>query len=93
MSEAPNEASRKKIDAIYSLREAAEAKAVAEVKADVLSTGAARNELLDATLHLEAATQDAIEACHECGLPHGPGEPHHADNVLKVDFRKNHASE
>jgi hypothetical protein len=93
MSDRPGEASRKKIDAIYSLREAAEAKAVAEVKADVLSNAAARHELLDAQLHLEATTQDAIEACHECGHPHGAEEPHYSDNVLPIDFRKNHPSE
>ncbi len=69
-------ASARKIDAIYSLRDAAAAKAVAEVRADADPTSATRDALLDAQLELEAKTQDAIEACHECGRPHGENEPH-----------------
>lgn len=77
-----NPESRKKIEAIYSLREAAEAKAIAEVKAAQQLTPAARDALLDAQLALEAKTQDAVEACHECGHSHGIHEPHYVDNVL-----------
>jgi hypothetical protein len=75
-------ASSKKIDAIYSLRKAAEAKAVAEVKADANSTPENRDALLGAQLELESKTQDAIGACHECGRSHATDEPHYSDNVL-----------
>ena len=85
MSQESNPASKKKIDAIYSLREAAEAKAVAEVKADATPTASARDALLEAQLALEAKTQDAVEACHECGHPHAMDEPHYSNNVL--DFK------
>jgi hypothetical protein len=74
--------SNKKTEAIYSLREAAEAKAVAEVRADANPTPAARDALLEAQLELEAKTQDAVEACHECGHPHAADAPHYVDNVL-----------
>ncbi len=74
--------SNKKIDAILSLRNAAEAKAVAEMTAAANPTPAARDALLDARLELEAKTQDAVEACHECGHPHAAGAPHYGDNVL-----------
>jgi hypothetical protein len=86
-------ASSKKIEAIYSLRNAAEEKAQAEIKAQVLPTPAARDALLDAQLRLEAKTQDAIEACHECGRPHGAEEPHYTGNVRNVDFGGRHRSE
>ena len=74
--------SNKKMEAIYSLRDAAEAKAVAEVIAEVNPSPAARDALLEAQMELEAKTQDAVEACHECGRPHAADQPHHADNVL-----------
>jgi hypothetical protein len=81
-----NPDSNRKTEAIYSLRDAAEAKAVAEIVASVHPTAATRDALLDAQLDLESKTQDAVEACHECGLPHAAGEPHYADNVLQ--FKK-----
>jgi len=68
--------SARKIDAIYSLRDAAAAKAVAEMHVDAEPTPASRDALLDAQLELEAKTQDAIEACHECGHAHAENEPH-----------------
>ena len=83
MSHEQNPLSNKKMEAIYSLREAAEAKAVAEVKADVEQTSAARDALLDAQLTLESKTQDAVEACHECGHSHGDDQPHYSDNLLE----------
>jgi anti-sigma regulatory factor (Ser/Thr protein kinase) len=83
MSQEGSQASAKKVQAIYSLREAAEAKAVAEVKAEAEPSSAARDTLLDAQLHLEAKTQDAIEACHECGYTHSPDDPHHKSNILQ----------
>ena len=80
-----NPASSKKIDAIYALRKAAEVKAIAEVKVDANSTPASRDILLDAQLDLESKTQEAIDACHECGKSHAENEPHFRDNVL--DFK------
>jgi anti-sigma regulatory factor (Ser/Thr protein kinase) len=77
-----NPASNMKTEAIYSLRDAAEAKAIAEVKADANPTPAARDALLEARLELEAKTQDAVEACHECGQSHAVDAPHYVDNVL-----------
>lgn len=79
-----NPASKKKLEAIYSLREAAEAKVLAELHADAEPTPAARDALLDAQLDLEAKTQDAVEACHECGHSHATNEPHYANNVLDL---------
>jgi hypothetical protein len=77
-----NPASNKKTEAIYSLREAAEAKAFAEVKAIANPTPDARDALLEARLELEVKTQDAVEACHECGHSHDMDSPHYVDNVL-----------
>jgi hypothetical protein len=76
---------RSKVDAIYDLRAAVEAKA-------------ARDALLVAQLEVEAKTQDAIEVCHECGHPAEDGHAHSAphanprvgersQNVVHVDFR------
>ena len=78
-----NPASSKKFEAIFSLRKAAEAKAIAEIEADADPTPEARDALLDAQLKLEAKTQDAVEACHECGHTHGSDEPHYTDNVIE----------
>lgn len=86
---------RNKIDAIYELRHAAEAKAHAEVALEQEGTPEARDVLLEAQLEVEAKTQAAIDVCHECGLDHGGLDPHrhHArvserrDNVIAVDFR------
>lgn len=77
-----------KVQAIYALREAAEAKVVAEYQLEVRPSEERREALLDAQLELEAKTQDAIEVCHECGLPHATDEPHseRGGNVIDVDF-------
>jgi hypothetical protein len=79
-----------KIDAIYAVREAAERKAVLETTLSAHPTPEARDALLDAQLTLEARTQDAIEACHQCGRVHADDEPHgdRAGNVIDVDFRR-----
>ena len=86
MSDNDNPESRHKIDAIYSLREAAEAKAFAEMKVEIESTPSSRDKLLDAQLELESKTQDAIEACHECGHVHASFDPHFVDNLVSLDF-------
>lgn len=77
-----------KVRAIYSLRDAAEEKAVAEVALQNDPSDKRREELLDAQLALESKTQDAIEACHECGAAHAAEQPHHArgENVIDVNF-------
>jgi hypothetical protein len=68
--------SKKKIDAIYELREAAEAKALAEKEAVDHPSPENRDELLDKKLDLEDKTVAAIAVCHECGGEHGPQAPH-----------------
>lgn len=82
MSHDSNPASNKTTKAMYALRAAAEAKAVAAVRADVDPTPAASDALLEAQLDLESKTEDAVEACAECGHAHASNEPHHVDNVL-----------
>lgn len=81
---------KNKIDAIYALREAAEEKALAEVELSAHATKSARDVLLNAQLQLEAKTQDAIEACHECGHAHASDDAHVGSNgnVIQVAFGK-----
>lgn len=83
--------SNEKIEAIYDLREAVEAKVHAEHALDLVTSPATRTALLDATLEVEAKTQAAIDVCHECGLAHAAqaehGAAHYVDNVIAVDFR------
>jgi hypothetical protein len=81
--------SNEKIAAIYGLREAVETKVRAEQALEREPSSDAQAALLDATLDVEAKTQDAIEVCHRCGHVHPPdaghlGELH--DNVIEVDF-------
>ena len=70
--------SKEKIDAIFELREAAEKKALAEKALSEEPKAEKRDELLDAQLVLAEKTMAAIEVCHDCGHPHGGGEPHQA---------------
>lgn len=80
-----------KVEAIYQLREAVEAKAHAERVLETDSSPAARDALLEALLDVEAKTQDAIEICEACGHSHSAGDEHRASepgsNVVHVDFR------
>jgi len=82
--------SQEKIDAIYDLRNAVEAKTRLEAVVEDRPTADAREALLDATLEVEARTQHAIEVCHECGHIH-PADRAHGDsterNVIRVNFR------
>jgi hypothetical protein len=84
--------SNEKIAAIYDLREAVESKVLAEQALDQKPSADTRAALLDATLELEAKTQQAIDVCHECGLAHAGDGPHDralgGDNVISVDFRQ-----
>jgi hypothetical protein len=80
-----------KIDAIYNLRDAVEQKVNAEKELEARPSAETRDALLDAQLVVEAKTQDAIEACLECGTCHGSEEPHRGlverdGNVLGVNF-------
>ena len=79
--------SKRKIDAIYDLRRAAEEKARAEHAAAAFPSPEQRTRLLDAQLELEAKTLEAIDVCHECGREHAPGTPHLVadpnDNVIR----------
>jgi len=79
-----------KVQAIYSLRDAAEHKAMAEMILRTEPSERHRDQLLDAQIALEAKTQDAIEACHECGAKHNADQPHagRGENVIAVDFRQ-----
>ena len=89
--------SHEKITAIYALRDAVETKVRAEVAVDARPTPAAKDRLLDATLEVEAKTQNAIEVCHECGHDHHPDQPHttctDGSNVITVDFRAHRPDE
>ena len=86
---------RSKVDAIYDLRTAVEAKAHAEQALETDDSTAARDALPAAQLDVEAKTQDAIDVCHECGHAQADGHTHPAaerihdrsQNVIHVDFR------
>lgn len=90
---------QKKVEAIYDLRAAVETKVRAEGALDRASTNDAKDAYLDAIVLVEEKTQDAIDACSECGHPH----PEHEDyrsrvsqttgNVIDVDFRPQHDRE
>lgn len=58
--------SNDKIVAIYNLRAAVEAKMRAEQAFGRVPTPDTRSALLDATLDVEAKTQQAIDICHAC---------------------------
>ena len=68
--------SKRKIDAIYELREAAEEKARAEKEVDDAPSPEKKDRLLDKQLTLEEKTTAAIVACHECGHEHPPEADH-----------------
>lgn len=68
--------SKKKIDAIFELRTAAEEKALAEKAATDHPSPENRDKLLDRQLDLEEKTVSAIDVCHECGHEHQPDAPH-----------------
>ena len=92
---AVEETSKDKVRAIYDLRAAVEEQVFAQVRADRDDSPTAREVLLDATLNVEAKTQDAIEICHDCERPHAVDLPHERqsrvgeshENVVEVDFR------
>jgi hypothetical protein len=82
--------SQAKIDAIYGLRDAVEARTRLEAVVDEHPTADAREALLDATLEVEAKTQHAIDVCHECGHVHAADRGHGLGGdpkVIRVNFR------
>ncbi len=79
--------SQEKIDAIYDLRDAVEAKTKLEAVVDDDPSPRARAALLDATLDVESKTQHAIAVCHECGHEHATGSDCSGSNVVNVQFR------
>ena len=66
---------KQKVEAIYDLREAAEAHALARLAVDQFPSPSRKDELLEAKLNLEEATQDAIESCEHCSLSHAKSTP------------------
>ena len=68
--------SKRKIDAIYELREAAEEKARAEKDVDDTPSAETKDRLLETQLNLEEKTAAAITVCHECGHEHAPDGDH-----------------
>jgi hypothetical protein len=68
--------SRRKVEAIYELRKAAEKKALAERNLVENPTPQNRAKLLETQSALETKTMDAIDVCHECGHEHDAGSPH-----------------
>jgi hypothetical protein len=78
--------SNDKISAIYDLRAAVEAKVHAEHALELVPSPDTRAALLDATLEVEAKTQNAIDVCHECGHAHDAGAGHGGSNVVEVNF-------
>jgi hypothetical protein len=77
--------SNQKINVIYNLRTAVEAKVRAEQRLAQAPSQDARLALLNATIDVEEKTQSAIDVCHECGRPHAPEAKHHG-HVIEVDF-------
>ena len=61
---------KNKVEAIYELRNAVEEKVGAKHALEREDTPEGREALLDATLKVEAKTQDAIEVCIHCGRAH-----------------------
>jgi hypothetical protein len=84
---------QKKTGAIYDLRAAVEAKVRAERAVDQDRSAESKDAYLDAIVRVEEKTQDAIDACIECGRPHPKMEAHRGHvtglrgNVIDVDFR------
>jgi hypothetical protein len=68
--------SKRKIEAIYELRQAAEEKARAEKEVDDAPSAEKKDRLLETQLKLEEKTVAAIRLCHECGREHAAGADH-----------------
>lgn len=75
-----------KVEAVYQLREAAEAHGRAEAEVDLLRTPENVDALLEAKELLEVKTVEAIEACEACAQAHCDDETHKGTNLISVDF-------
>ena len=86
---------KSKIDAVYELREAAEAHGRAETVLQLGSSPQNRDAALQTRVELEAKTAQALEACEYCGRLHRDDEPHPAasahhtaQGVIELRFDK-----
>ena len=65
-----------KVEAVYALREAAEAHGRAEAALDAHDSPHNRDVVLEKKVELEACTAEAIESCQFCGRTHADDHPH-----------------
>lgn len=77
---------KNKVEAVYELREAAEAHGRAEAQLDAHRSPDAVDALLDAKELLEIKTVEAIQSCEHCAEAHCDDPTHKKDNVLNVNF-------
>lgn len=75
-----------KVEAVYQLREAAEAHGRAEAEVDLERSPENVDALLEAKELLEVKTVEAIEACEHCAQAHCEDETHVRSNVINVEF-------
>ncbi|MDQ2680316.1 MAG: hypothetical protein M3Y21_04740 [Candidatus Eremiobacteraeota bacterium] len=87
---------KNKVDAVFELREAAQAVGRAEVRVEQAATLEHVDALLDAKLLVEEKTSQAIESCAHCGLQHcdhqRPGISNAGEKIIAVDFRNRNAA-
>jgi len=94
---------KKKMDAVFELREAAEELGRQEQKLEADQSPERRDAVLDARLEVEGKTAEAIDACEDCGREHCEDESHAArrrvavtrsdGKVVKVEFGKKQTAE
>ena len=75
-----------KVEAVYQLREAAEAHGRAEALLETERSAETVDALLAAKEKLEEKTIEAIEACEHCGEAHCDDLSHKKDNVINMRF-------
>lgn len=75
-----------KVEAVYQLREAAEAHGRAEALLETERSAETVDALLEAKEKLEEKTVEAIESCEHCGEPHCDDASHKKDNVITMRF-------
>lgn len=75
-----------KVEAVYQLREAAEAHGRAEAEFDKDRSPENVDALLEAKELLEVKTVEAIEACEHCAQSHCEDPDHKRSKVINVEF-------
>lgn len=75
-----------KVEAVYQLREAAEAHGRAEALLETERSAETVDALLEAKEKLEEKTVEAIEACEHCAQAHCDDASHKKDNVVHMRF-------